>query len=104
MNKFLQISLGVSAMLLSSAFLIKSIQPANAEVVPIKQMSNTTMASGKYMMNQSCVFNAEANIVYQYILVWDTETGKSKLYWFDRSDKKTYEWEAFGKDLPAVPL
>lgn len=104
MNKFLQISLGVSAMLLSSAFLIKSIQPAHAEVAPMKQMTNNAMASGKYMMNQACVYNATGETVYHYVLVWDTETGKSKMYWFDRTSKKTYEWEAFGKDLPAIPL
>jgi len=104
MNKFLQISLGVSAMLLSGAFFIRSIQPAHAEVSPMKQLANNTMSSGKYMMNQACVFNAEASTVYHYVLVWDTETGKSKMYWFDRTDKKTYEWEQFGKDLPAVPL
>lgn len=104
MNKFLQISLGVSAILLSGALFMRSIQPAYAEPSPLKQLSNTTVASGKYMMNQACVFNAEASTVYHYVLVWDTETGKSKMYWFDRTDKRTYEWEAFGKDLPAVPL
>jgi uncharacterized membrane protein len=104
MNKFLQISLGVSAMLLSGAFLIKSIQPAHAEVAPMKQLTSNAMASGKYMMNQACVYNAEGTTVYHYVLVWDTETGKSRMYWFDRTDKKTYEWEQFGKDLPAVPL
>lgn len=104
MNKFLQISLGVSAMLLSSAFLIKSIQPAHAEVAPMKQLANNIMASGKFMMNQACVYNAAGETVYHYVLVWDTETGKSRMYWFDRTDKKTYEWEQFGKDLPSVPL
>lgn len=104
MNKFLQISLGVSAMLLSSAFLIKSIQPAHAEIAPMKQMTNNAIASGKYMMNQACVYNAGGETVYHYVLVWDTETGKSKMYWFDRTSTKSYEWESFGKDLPAVPL
>jgi hypothetical protein len=26
------------------------------------------------------------------------------MYWFNRTDKKTFEWEQFGKDLPSVPV
>lgn len=55
-------------------------------------------------MNQACVYNATGDTVYHYVLVWATETGKSIMYWFDRTDKKTFEWEQFGKDLPAVPV
>ncbi len=80
MNKFLQISSGVSAMLLSSALLIKSIKPAHAEVAPMKQITNNAITSGKHMMNQACVYNATGETVYNYVLVWDTETGKSRMY------------------------
>lgn len=104
MNKFLQISLGVSAILLSGALFIKSIQPSYAEPSPMKQLGNNTVASGKYMMNQFAVYSTTENTIYQYILVWDTETGKSKMYWFDRTDTKSFEWEPYGKDLPASPL
>ncbi len=55
-------------------------------------------------MNQACVYNATGDTVYHYVLVWDTETGKSRMYCFDRTDKKTFEWEQFGKDLTAVPV
>ena len=55
-------------------------------------------------MNHACVYNATGDTVYHYVLVWDTETGKSRMYWFDRTDKKTFEWEPFGKDLTAVPV
>jgi hypothetical protein len=91
-------------MRLSCAFLIKSIQPAHAEVAPMKQLTNNAITSGKYLMNQACVYNASGDTVYHYVLVWDTETGKSRMYWFDRTDKKTFEWEQFGKDLTAVPV
>jgi len=104
MIKFLQISIGISAILLSGALFVKSIQPSYAESVPPKQLTNTTIAAGKYMMNQFAVYSVSENTIYQYVLVWDTETGKSKMYWFDRTNKKNFEWEAFGKDLPATPL
>lgn len=100
MNRFLQTAAGIALIIAATGFLIRSMQPARADVVsPLNPFT-----SGKYMMDQTVVYSSGENMIYHYVLVWDTETGKSKLYWFDRTDKRSFEWEAFGKDLPQQPL
>ncbi|MBE2246274.1 MAG: hypothetical protein IAE67_03355 [Candidatus Competibacteraceae bacterium] len=103
MHKFLQISLGIALIVASLGFVIRSFQPtfANNDVIAPSQHNEQ---AGRIMMNQSVVYSSGENMIYHYILVWDSETGKSKLYWFDRNDKRSYAWEAFGKDLPENPL
>lgn len=56
-NKFLSTCLGVSAIFLSAAFLIRSISPAQAEALPHPQtfMAEGTNKVGKYQMELSRV-------------------------------------------------
>lgn len=100
MTRFLQIAAGIAMIIAATGFLIRSMQPARADVAS----PFSAFTSGKYMMDQTVVYSSSENIIYHYILVWDTETGKSKLYWFDRTDKRSFKWEEFGKDLPQQPL
>jgi len=102
MSKFLQVCVGISIVILSAGFLFQSVGTANAAPTPGKFLQQQTNNIGKYQMSTSSITVGEK--FFQYILVWNTETGESKCYYFDRYDNKTYEWIAFGKDLPAKPL
>ena len=65
---------------------------------PLKaDQPNFTQNTGKYMMHQNS-FVHNGNYYYQ-ILVWDTETGKSKLYDIDNGNLVKAQ---FG--LPSSPL
>ena len=95
LSGFLQKCFGISmvagTLLFGSAALIASIQPAKAD---IKTYSDT---KGRIMMEQnSFVINGNFNYT---LLVWDTETGKSKLYTYI-SDT----WTTNISQLPASPL
>lgn len=57
----------------SFAFLIQSASPAVADAPEI------THANGKYQMSLQVYAGSNGKPLY-YILVWDTETGKSKYY------------------------
>ena len=67
---------------------------------PVKADSpTTTNSTGKIMMSESG-FVLNNNPVY-HILVWDTETGKSKLYGINY---KTLKFETANYQIPASPL
>jgi hypothetical protein len=97
-NKFLLISIGVSMMILSTAFLIRSISPANASPTPDKFISEGTNSVGKYQMTLTFSVFSDGSTATR-ALVWDTETGKSVYY---RND--TNGWVKQDFQLPASPL
>ena len=82
-TKFLQISLGLSAMMLSAAFLIQSISPTQAAPSPKNFLTEGTNKIGKYMMQ---MYTNGADPTRRYGIVWDTETGKSIGYFAQGSD------------------
>jgi len=93
--KFLQISLGISLMLLSVGFLIRSVQPAQA-ANPFPH--DGTSKVGKYQISISTCVDADA--VYDRIMVYDTETGKSVYY----KGKNANALEKAPGQLPAAPM
>lgn len=76
-NRFLNISIGVSIMLLSGGFFLRSVPTANAIPVPQASVEEGTSKVGKYMMQ--VYHSAEGR---RYGIVWDTETGKSKAFYY----------------------
>lgn len=85
-----------SLILFGAAALIYSSAPAKAA------QPNTTYATGKYQMQMNAVLN-DASTMYFYVLVWDTETGYSKMYYgSDKLGKITTAGSAF--NLPSSPL
>ena len=95
-SNFLQKCIGLAlvsgTILFGSAALISTINPAKAD------NPTTVNSTGKIMMSESG-FVLNGKPIYN-ILVWDTETGKSKLYNFDGVSKlvpPTYQ-------LPSSPL
>ncbi|BDS13993.1 hypothetical protein [Aureispira anguillae] len=75
MDKITQRLLGVAAIIFAVAFLIQSASPAQADNAP-----QTTYGTGKYQMQFQVELEGDDDLVY-YMLVWDTETGRSKMYY-----------------------
>ncbi len=95
--KFVEICKGIMFLLIGigiASFGIASITNNSAKA----DNPTTVNSSGKIMMSESG-FLLNGKPVY-HILVWDSETGKSKLYGFNGSDKMV---EA-GYQIPSSPL
>jgi hypothetical protein len=86
---------GTAAIIFAFAFLIRSASPAQADNGP-----ETTYTSGKYMIQMDAIW-AESRMNF-YTIVWDTETGRSKLY-FGNTDVGMKSANS-GYQLPSSPL
>ena len=95
---FVTVSLCVCGLFISAGFFAFSIKTANAKQNEFNQMLPTGIV-GKYMM-QYVTWMPEANIIVRQILVWDTETGKSKRYTLNDNS----EWVPADTQLPEKPL
>jgi len=84
-----------SLLLFGAAALVYSASPAQADVG-----SQTTYSGGKYMMSLQAVMDGER--MNWYILVWDTETGRSKLYYGNQ--KQGMDAANSQYNLPSSPL
>lgn len=85
----------LGVLLFGSAALIYSASPATAAG------PNTGYGSGKYQMQMNSVW--DDGKMNWYILVWDTETGQSKMYYgSDKIGKIGGAGSAF--NLPSSPL
>ena len=96
MDKIAQRLFGFAAIVFAFAALIYSTNSATAS------NPNTGYETGKYMMSLTSVMNSE-DTSYWYILVWDTETGRSKMYY---GNGKIGKIEGAGSsfNLPSSPL
>lgn len=98
-NKFLQATLGIAAIIFAAGFFIRSISPAQAAPTPQEFLEEGTNKIGKYQMALGVANDPDQ--IYYNILVWDTETGKSQFYGFNRSAQ---EWTAWSTNIPETPL
>lgn len=96
-TKFLSYCLGVSAVLFSIGFLIRSVAPANAAPSPEEFIQQGTNQIGRYMMSIS----PETPSTYELVFIWDTETGASAKY-IKNNTTKVYDKSAI--QLPQKPL
>ena len=97
LSNFLQKCIGIAlvsgTILFGSAALIGTIIPAKAD------NPGTINETGKIMMDQnSFVYNGE---FYYHVTFWDTDSGKSKMYSFNRTKGEFY---AVKYQLPSSPL
>ena len=90
-NAFQKIALSLGVLLFGLGFFVSSLNPAKAD-----QNTNTTNA-GKIMMHQNS-FVHDGNYYFQ-VVVWDSETGKSKFYNMDNGKLDVAEFS-----LPSSPL
>ena len=96
-SKFLNICVGISIVLLSIGFLIRSIIPSQAAPMPDLFLQQGTNKIGKYMMVIG--FNSSGSA--RECLVWDTETAKSVYYLY--SDTRKWYNAGVVDQLPAKP-
>ena len=96
-SNFLQKCIGIAlvsgTILFGSAALIATINPAKAD------NPSTINSTGKYMMHQES--SEKDGKSYYNILVWDTETGKSKMYYLNHSEGA---YKTSGGQLPSSPV
>jgi len=95
MDKITQRFFGLAAIIFAFAFLIRSASPAHADVGP-----QTTYSTGKYMMSLQAEIGS--NQMNWYILVWDTETGRSKFYYGNKNEGMGAANSKF--QIPSSPL
>ena len=86
---------GTAAIIFAFAFLIRSASPAQADNGP-----ETTYSTGKYMMQMEAVWG-DSQVTW-YTLVWDTESGRSKIYYGDRETRMQAASSHY--QLPSSPL
>jgi len=91
-NAFQKIGLTLAAIIFSCAALFYAINPAHADnPTTVNNSGKVQMAVDGFALNGKAVYN---------VVVWDTETGKSKTYTYDGVSKMTVA----GYQLPASPL
>lgn len=87
---------GSAAIIFALAFLIQSTSPAQANNAP-----QTTYGTGKYQMELTSVMGSDDRSSW-FILIWDTETGRSKFYYGNLSNGINVADNKF--QLPSSPL
>lgn len=105
-KKIMSVCAGISMVLLSASAFFFSIKSSFAgnEIKPEFTKSSvfqTGGANGKYMMNYQ-VFKYQDGGEGYNVLVWDTQTGKAKIYYYDTSEKKMKVWVQGA--IPSSPL
>ena len=95
-RRLFTILFGTAAIILSFAFLLQSAKPATADTAP-----STITENGRYDMSfQAAMDNTTMNF---YVLVWDTNTGRSKIY-YGNPKKGSIGPAGSGFQLPSSPL
>jgi hypothetical protein len=103
-NKFLQISFGISLVLFSLAFFIRTISTAQAAPAPEKFISEGTSSIGKYTLTflaYDYVANNGTESAARRVIIMDTETGKTIYYGLDDGDSG---WKKMDDQIPANPF
>lgn len=85
----------VGVMLFGIAAILFSATPAQADA------PQTMYATGKYQMSM-CAINNSLDQSFWYIIVWDTETGRSKIYYGSVKEGTNVATGKF--QLPSFPL
>jgi len=97
-KRLFSITICVCSVLLCSWLFMFSVNNANAKQNDFAWMPQIGV-TGKYMM-QYITWMPEPNVLVRNILVWDTETGKSKRYTLNDNS----EWVPTDTQLPEKPL
>lgn len=107
MQAISKVMLSTAALIFSIAALIYSTSSVNAKdpkiVFPNKPV-NGTYAAGKYMMDMTMIAPKNKEGAYYQILVWDTETGRSKFYYGNAKGGGSTKKAIRSFNLPSNPL
>lgn len=104
-RRVIAISLSLMGIILCATLFVATISPANANSssnLPLPALPSGS-GSGGIMMDYTSVHVPSQDKTYYEILVWDSNTGKSKLYYYSYADKAFKSYES-NVQLPADPL
>tara|TARA_Y100000385_G_scaffold291545_1_gene370202 strand:+ start:1371 stop:1784 length:414 start_codon:yes stop_codon:yes gene_type:complete len=107
-KRFISVSLSVMGLILCASLFMYASTPANASitsgVVPeFAKKDFPASAGGSIMMDYTSVHVPSQDKTYYEALVWNTETGQSKLYFYS-FDSKTFKAYEDNVQLPKRPL
>jgi hypothetical protein len=95
LDKCKGIALIIFASLIGTAAVLFSVSPAQADNGP-----ETTYSTGKYMMSLQAIYAQDQ--MNWYTLVWDTESGRSKIYYGNKD--VSMQGASSHYQLPSSPL
>jgi hypothetical protein len=107
-KRFISVSLSVMGLMLCASLFMYSATPASASarggIVPeFAQKDFPAGSGGKIMMDYTSVHVPSQDKTYYEALVWNTETGKSRLYFYSY-DTKTFKSYEDNVQIPSHPL
>lgn len=102
-RRILAVGIALSAVLLSGSLFMFSVQTANAS--DNENGINYLMpeSQGRIMMDYTSVHVPSQDKTYYECMVWDTQSGRSALYFYSYNDKKFKKYED-NVQLPGSPL
>ena len=86
-------------------FFVATINNANAsnENLPLPTYQSGEVSNGQILMDYTSVHVPSQDKTYYEVMVWNSKTGKSKLYFYNYTDK-TFEAYEDNVQLPSNPL
>lgn len=107
-KRFISVSLSVMGVLLCASVFMFSIGPATANEESTsfdfpEEFRKAPASPGTIMMDYTSVHVPSQDKTYYEVMVWDTQTGESKLYYYNYTDKKFKAYED-NVQIPANPL
>lgn len=101
-QRILAVSLSLMGLILCTSLFISTISPAHASNSPITN-SPPAAETGRILMDYTSIHVPSEDKTYYEVLVWDSVTGVSKLYYFNY-DSKTFITYGDNVQLPTNPL
>jgi hypothetical protein len=101
-QRILTVSLSIMGILLCTTLFFATISPASANSSPSAN-NGSAMETGRILMDYTSVHVPSQDKTYYEVLVWDSVTGASKLYYFSYNDK-TFKAYDDNVQLPSNPL
>ena len=107
-KRILTVSLSIMGLMLCASLFMSTVGPAQAGTTSSYDngfYSNDfpETSAGKIMMDYTSVYDSGQEKVFYECLVWNSVTGKSKLYFYSYLDKKFKPYED-KVQLPRYPL
>jgi hypothetical protein len=95
-KKFMTVCTGISMVLVSASIFFFSIKSSFAGNETNNSLVKSSIyqaggANGKYMMNYQVFKYKDGGEGYN-VLVWDTQSGRAKIYYYDTGEKKMKVW------------
>lgn len=105
-QRVLALAISLSLVLFAGTLFVRSMPTVQASPFPetlsadvVEQPLATTPPSGSIQMQYQMIYDPDRNDYAHFVLVWDTDTGQSRMYYRDGT-----VYKASGGQLPQVVL